>query len=65
MSKPQALSYVKGEVFNIPARDLSAEDLKQLAADPWVQRRIAKNVPSLTDALLASGVYQAASAEKE
>lgn len=55
-----SLSYVGGEVFNVPARDLSEADIARLADDPWVQRRLAKDPESLTEALLASGVYVAA-----
>ena len=66
MSKePVGLSYVGGAVNNIPARDLSADELKRLSQDAWVKRRIASNLPALIDALVASGVYQTAKAEKE
>ena len=60
-SAPSGLSYIGGEVNNVPARDLSADDLKRLSSDAWVKRRLAKDLPSLIDALLASGVYQLAS----
>lgn len=43
-----------------PARDLTADDLKRLAKQPYVRRRYGASVAVITRALLATPLYEQA-----
>lgn len=58
-----ALLYRRGEVPNIPARDLSPDDLAILASRSYVRRRYAQSAADLARFLRRTGVYTEAASE--
>jgi hypothetical protein len=54
-----SLRYVgPGYLNDIPARDLSSDDLESLSAKPYVKRRLAASAKGLADLLVSTGLYE-------